>query len=102
MLMECIPMPTFSDAQSQEGENTQPEPGLTPRTPPSTKPPYRFAGELPAALAHLRDQPRWVAWGYRQKGNKWTKPPFNPNTGGHASVSNPATWGTFAQARAAM
>jgi hypothetical protein len=61
---------------------------------------YRFAGELPAAFERLRDAPRWVCWDYRlpPKKKKWTKPPFNPRTGRNASISNPKTWGTFAEA----
>jgi hypothetical protein len=65
------------------------------------KPSYRFRGELPDALAYLRDEPRWVAWDYRLRDGRWTKPPFNPQTGQFASVSDPATWGTFEQALAA-
>ncbi len=59
------------------------------------KPFYRFSGDLPTALAHLRDDARWVAWDYRWKDGRWSKPPFDPRTGRHASVSDPATWGTF-------
>jgi hypothetical protein len=68
----------------------------------SPKPPYRFIGELPGALAHLRHIPQWVAWDYCPKDGKWTKPPFNPRTGRHASVSDRATWGTFDAALAGM
>jgi putative DNA primase/helicase len=68
------------------------------------RPCYRFNGKLPSALWHLRDKPRWVAWDYRWKKNtsKWTKPPFNLRTGHFASVSDPATWGTYAEALAGM
>jgi primase-polymerase (primpol)-like protein len=66
------------------------------------KPFYRFDGKLPAALAHLRDEPRWVAWDYIPKNNQWTKPPINPHTGRNASVSDPKTWGTFDEAFAAV
>ena len=66
------------------------------------KPPYRFVGEVPTPLAYLRDKQRWVAWDFCQKGGKWTKPPFDPRTGRHASVSNPATWATFNAALASM
>jgi hypothetical protein len=66
------------------------------------KPAYRFAGELPTALAQLRDEPLWVAWDYCWKGGRWTKPPFNPRTGRYASISDPATWGTFDEALAGM
>src|SRR5262245_29846796 len=66
------------------------------------KPAYRFGGELPIALALMRDLQLWVAWDYRWKGRRWTKPPFNPRTGQHASVSDPATWGMFDVAVAGM
>lgn len=59
------------------------------------KPACRFTGEIPPALAHLRDEPCWVAWGYVWKNGRWTKPPFNPRTGRPASISDPATWATF-------
>jgi hypothetical protein len=66
------------------------------------RPPYRFNGKLPVALAHLRDQPRWVAWDYRLINNRWTKPPFDPRTGRNASVSDPKSWSTFDVALAGM
>jgi hypothetical protein len=66
------------------------------------RPPYRFDNELPAALAHMRDQPRWVAWDYRLINDRWTKPPIDPRTGRNASVSNPKTWATFDAALAGM
>lgn len=44
-------------------------------------------------LADLYDEPRWVAYGPN-------KAPINPRTGGNASSTNPATWGTYAQAQA--
>jgi replicative DNA helicase len=68
--------------------------GVSDDMPPS-RPSYRFDGELPSALTHLRDQPRWVAWDYILKNNRWTKPPFDPRTGRPASVSDPKTWTTF-------
>ena len=66
------------------------------------QPLYRFDGKLPTALAHLCDQPRWVAWSYRCKDGRWTKPPIDPRSGRTASVSNPDTWGTFEVALAGM
>ena len=63
------------------------------------KPSYQFRGDAPPApLAHLGDKRRWVAWGYVCKKGRWTKPPINPHTGRLASVTNPATWGTFVEA----
>ena len=53
----------------------------------------RFAlpDTVPAELAGL---PQWVAWGWEERGGKPTKPPLNPHSGGHASTTDPATWGT--------
>lgn len=50
------------------------------------------------AFTWLLDQPRWVAWRYQERAGKLTKPPVNPHTGDDANVSDPATWGTHAQA----
>ena len=72
------------------------------RSAPNPKPPYRFAGTVPRALAYLRSQPRWVAWNYERKGDHWTKLPIDPRIGRLASVSDPATWGTFEEALARM
>jgi hypothetical protein len=77
--------------QNDRAENARP-----------AKPPYRFGGILPDALNHLYDQPRWVAWGFRWKNNKWTKPPFDPKTGRFADVSDPKTWAPFDVALAGM
>jgi Protein of unknown function (DUF3987) len=66
------------------------------------KPSYRFNGKLPAALAHLRNVPRWVCWKYVLKDGNWTKPPFDPRTGRHASVNKPSTWATYDCAVAAL
>lgn len=42
----------------------------------------------------LREIPSWVVWRYQQRGNDWTKPPFQPN--GRLAKSNDAeTWTTF-------
>jgi hypothetical protein len=70
----------------------------------TAKPSYRFNCEVPLALAHLRNEPRWVAWNYRwiEKARKWTKPPLDPRTGRNASVGNPQTWTTFDVAVAGM
>jgi len=42
--------------------------------------------------------PHWVAWRSVVRNGHQTKPPINPHTGRFASPTNPATWGTFAQA----
>src|SRR5262245_3410271 len=60
------------------------------------EPTYRFSGDQPpAALAHLRDEPRWVGWKYEERNCRSTKPPIDPRTGRYASVSNSQTWATF-------
>jgi primase-polymerase (primpol)-like protein len=54
------------------------------------------------ALAELVARRQWVAWRARRRlssdGEKRTKVPINPSTGGTASVAEPATWTTFDQA----
>jgi putative DNA primase/helicase len=63
--------------------------------------PFNRAG-APAELA-ARDQ--WVCFrlAYRPGQTKpWTKVPINPRTGGKASSTNPATWGTIDQALARL
>ena len=71
--------------------------------PQNPKPSYRFAGDSPPPpFASWSDKPRWVAWKYVWRKGKWTKPPINPRTGAMASVSDPMTWGTFADALACM
>jgi hypothetical protein len=59
----------------------------------------RFVG-LPdhPAIVELKSRARWVAWRYEIRNGRTTKPPVNPHTGGFASCSNPATWGTYPQA----
>jgi hypothetical protein len=70
--------------------------------------------KTPAAIiSHVfgryAETPRWVAWRWGRdphKPNKVRKPPIDPKPalgGGHfdAAVSDPKTWGTLAQARAA-
>lgn len=44
--------------------------------------------------------PCWVLWNYMLKEEKWTKIPMQTN-GKNASTTNPATWSTFVQVRAA-
>lgn len=51
------------------------------------------------ALKELQAIPQWVAWRLTERNGKMTKPPVNPKIGGGASHSDPATWGTYAQAR---
>ena len=48
----------------------------------------------------LQERPQWVAWKYERRQEKWTKLPLDPRTGRFASSTNPATWGSFAEALA--
>ena len=43
--------------------------------------------------------PNWILWKHETVNGRATKVPYDPNTGKHASVSNPKTWGTFEQCR---
>lgn len=56
------------------------------------------SSEFACVPAALRDAKQWVCWTYGMRNGKPTKLPINPLTGAAASVSNPATWGTFEQA----
>lgn len=79
-----------------------------------TKAAIEAAAQRPKTLAvrvqgiprELRQLRQWVCWRWTQREDangkrKWTKEPINPNRGGHASSTNPATWGTFEGALAA-
>lgn len=74
--------------------------------------PNSFEQEQPHALevqfdhipTHLQQYPQWVVWRYfvtkDTDGTRVTKkPPFSPKTGKRASVTDPSTWGSFAEAR---
>jgi putative DNA primase/helicase len=56
-------------------------------------------GSVPACL---RDLAQWVCWRYVERDGKPTKCPIRPTKGGPASSTEPATWGTFEQAVAAL
>lgn len=50
----------------------------------------------------LRATPSWVAWCYELDARgDWTKPPCRVRGRGRASTTDPRTWATFAEARAA-
>jgi hypothetical protein len=62
---------------------------------------------LPPALRPLTEQERWVVWDWEMRktksAEKWTKPPRqarNPNR--NARSNDPSTWGTYADAVAAV
>ena len=60
---------------------------------------------LPAALAPLTEQRRWVNWSWdwrarKDGGGKWTKPPRQAHAPEQfAKSDDPATWGAYEQAR---
>lgn len=55
--------------------------------------------DVSAALAELERWPQWVGWRYgARRGDKREKAPHNPSTGRRASVADPTTWTTYAEA----
>lgn len=48
--------------------------------------------------AELKQYPQWVCWGYEWDGQRWAKRPYSPRSAMPASVTDPSTWGTFAEA----
>ena len=51
------------------------------------------------SLEPLMAIPNWVAWKREDRNGKVTKVPVNPRTGAYASVTKPATWGTYEDAK---
>jgi hypothetical protein len=55
----------------------------------------------PVTMESLASLPRWVAWREEpdpKRRGKLVKPPYNPHGDGKASPTDPATWGTRAEA----
>ena len=46
----------------------------------------------------LKSKPQWVVWKWELRDGKWTKPPFNPNTGNLSKTTDPKTWSDFKSA----
>lgn len=67
-------------------------------------PPVNLAG-IPATMREVK---RWLGWRYvwrpgrKGKPGKWAKMPYTPATSAPADTTDPATWGTYAEARDAM
>lgn len=59
---------------------------------------------LPTPLAPLAQYAQFVVWRaiWNPERTKWDKVPFSPLTGKGASSTNPADWGTYEQAKAAL
>jgi hypothetical protein len=54
---------------------------------------------LPAALLPLTRKKCWVIWKWEARGDRWTKPPYQPRFHNEPAKSNdPATWGTYEDA----
>jgi hypothetical protein len=74
--------------------------------------PKTFQGDLSqlplSALGPLTNEPRWVIWRWEKRidasgTTKWTKPPFQPlYPQTYARVDDPATWGRYFDAVAAV
>jgi hypothetical protein len=70
--------------------------------------PKTFNGDLanlPAALAPLTEQKRWVVWSWEvtKKSGKWTKTPFRANNPCYkAKTNDPNTWATYPEALKAV
>jgi len=43
----------------------------------------------------LRNHHAWACWHYSHDLNRWSKPPYNPETGERAEASDPSTWSSF-------
>jgi hypothetical protein len=67
---------------------------------PSTLPGDPF-DHLPA-LQELQQHPHWVLWKYEERDGKPTKVPYNAATRKRAAADNPATWTSYATARAVL
>jgi hypothetical protein len=58
---------------------------------------------LPAALLPLTRMKCWVIWKWEARGDRWTKPPYQPRFHNEPAKSNdPATWGTYEEAMLAF
>ncbi|MCO6439004.1 MAG: hypothetical protein J5J06_18070 [Phycisphaerae bacterium] len=61
--------------------------------------PQHLARVVPSCLRARR---QWVCWRYVERDGRVTKCPICPTKGGLASATDPATWGSFEQACAAL
>jgi hypothetical protein len=59
------------------------------------------ADTLPALL-ELQTRPQWVCWRKEQRGDRYTKVPYNAYTGKRAASDDPATWSSYEQAFMAL
>ena len=59
------------------------------------------SSRTPPALEELQACPQWVCWRKEARGGKPTKVPYGPRTGALARSDDPATWASYAEAKAA-
>ncbi len=57
------------------------------------------AALIPAVMQKRR---QWIGWRWVRRSDIWQKLPVDPRNGKAAAVDNPATWGTFEEALAAV
>lgn len=50
----------------------------------------------------MKELEQWVCWRSEERGGRRTKVPYSPASGSHARCDDPATWGTFDEARNAV
>ena len=50
----------------------------------------------------LKNLPQWVGWKFEQRGERLTKTPKNPRTGGNADTTKPDTWASIQAALISM
>lgn len=50
----------------------------------------------------LTERNLWIVWRWELRDGKWTKPPYNPNTGEFAKSTDPNTWVSFNEALEAL
>ncbi len=50
----------------------------------------------------MKELDQWVCWRSEERGGRWTKVPYSPASGSRARCDEPATWGTFDEARSAI
>ncbi|GAB4068531.1 AAA family ATPase [Ancylobacter sonchi] len=99
---------TAAPNEPDQASSARPDPGNKASREPTSQPAAEELLRDPEgrpftpALRELRALGRrWVAWRLEYRNGpdkKPTKPPVNPHTGGMASHSNPATWGTYEEA----
>jgi hypothetical protein len=50
----------------------------------------------------LIEKNQWIVWRWELRDGKWTKPPYNPNSGEFAKSTDPNTWVSFNEALEAL